>query len=437
MSARDLILNSLMNPIETQVDYSQGYDVGFNAQANRITPEQVRQRDLANAIQRNQQRINTQIEGQDNTLTAASKLLGYDLREQSSANLRGMTPEQRLQSYISGSNHDPELAYDMQNMNDGYLRGKYGDAIADYAYEQRKSAMQDFQRASSYVPEQEQDGNLATGFAGGAVRGIRQIAGTAEQLGIMAFNDGEEQARKLQQAQRDMAEDISAIAAWQGSQYQHQEEKSKIYTQLADRFRQQKFQEISAQTGNIELAKIESDKLAEQYHAGLNVITHELMVNGLGEQAPQIALAVISGGIGAGIAEATAMGISRVVATKAIQTAMPKITQLGAMAAVGVEAGLQDGTSAAADAYTGVYDYYNQALKESNQGNNTKWDELFGSKEMQALAQQYPEASPDELINPQNVLELFIYHIRGIANEKGLKVLEEILKNIDINKYLQ
>ena len=121
MSARDLIINSLMKPIETQVDYSQGYDVGLNAQANRVTPEQVRQRDLANAIQRNQQRIQTQITGQDNTLDSASKLLGYDLREQSSANLRGMTSEQRLQSYVTGSNHDPELAYDMQNMNDGYL----------------------------------------------------------------------------------------------------------------------------------------------------------------------------------------------------------------------------------------------------------------------------------------------------------------------------
>jgi len=310
-----------------------------------------------------------------------------------------MTSEQRLQSYVTGSNHDPELAYDMQNMNDGYLRGKYGDTVADYAYNQRKTAMQDFQRASSYVPEQEQNGNLATGLAGGLTRGVRQVGGIAEQLGIMAFNEGEEQANKLRQAQKDMAEDISAIAAWQGSQYQHQEEKSKIYTQLADNLRQQKFQQIAAQTGNSELAKTESDKLAEEYHAGLNVITNELMVNGLGEQAPQILLAVLSGGAGAAIAEASAMGISRVVATKAIQTAMPKIIQLGAMTGVGIEAGLQDGTSAAADAHTGVYDYYNQALKESNQGDNTKWNELFGSKEMQALAQQYPEASPDELIS--------------------------------------
>ena len=399
MSARDLILNSLLKPIDTQVDYSQGYDVGFNAQANRITPEQVRQRDLANAIQRNQQRIQTQITGQDNTLDSASKLLGYNLREQSSANLRGMTPEQRLQSYITGSNHDPELAYDMQNMNDGYLRGKYGDAVADYAYNQRKTAMQDFQRASSYVPEEEQTGNLFTGITGGLTRGVRQIGGIAEQLGIMAFNDGEEQANKLRQAQHDMEEDISSIARWQGSEYQHQDTKAKTFTQLADNLRQQKFQQIAAQTGNNELAKTESDKLAEEYHAGLNVITHELMVNGLGEQAPQILLAILSGGAGAAIAETVAMGISRTVATKAIQAAMPKIIQLGAMTGVGIEAGLQDGTSAAADAHVGVYQYFDQARKEAQQGDNTKWNNLFGSEEMKALAQQYPNASPEELIS--------------------------------------
>lgn len=32
--------------------------------------------------------------------------------------------------------------------------------------------------------------------------------------------------------------------------------------------------------------------------------------------------------------------------------------------------------------------------------------------------------------------ELFIYHIRGIANEKGLKVLEETLKKINFTNYL-
>ncbi|MFO7828810.1 MAG: TetR/AcrR family transcriptional regulator [Bacteroidales bacterium] len=43
---------------------------------------------------------------------------------------------------------------------------------------------------------------------------------------------------------------------------------------------------------------------------------------------------------------------------------------------------------------------------------------------------------PEEMLKPKNILELFIYHIRGIANPKGLVVLEETLKKIDIQEFL-
>lgn len=39
----------------------------------------------------------------------------------------------------------------------------------------------------------------------------------------------------------------------------------------------------------------------------------------------------------------------------------------------------------------------------------------------------------DELLSPQLFKEIFVYHIRGIANERGLKVLEQKLKELDNN----
>lgn len=39
----------------------------------------------------------------------------------------------------------------------------------------------------------------------------------------------------------------------------------------------------------------------------------------------------------------------------------------------------------------------------------------------------------DELLSPKLFLEMFIYHIRGIANEKGLKVLDQKLKELENN----
>lgn len=41
-----------------------------------------------------------------------------------------------------------------------------------------------------------------------------------------------------------------------------------------------------------------------------------------------------------------------------------------------------------------------------------------------------------EIMNPRYILELFIYHIRGIANKKGIEVLEKTLEKIDIQEYL-
>jgi TetR/AcrR family transcriptional regulator, cholesterol catabolism regulator len=42
-----------------------------------------------------------------------------------------------------------------------------------------------------------------------------------------------------------------------------------------------------------------------------------------------------------------------------------------------------------------------------------------------------------EMLKPQNIIELFIYHIRGIANNKGIEALERTLENIDIQEYFQ
>ena len=42
--------------------------------------------------------------------------------------------------------------------------------------------------------------------------------------------------------------------------------------------------------------------------------------------------------------------------------------------------------------------------------------------------------SVEEYTSPEHFKEFFIYHIRGIANENGIKFLEEKLKEIDNNK---
>lgn len=45
--------------------------------------------------------------------------------------------------------------------------------------------------------------------------------------------------------------------------------------------------------------------------------------------------------------------------------------------------------------------------------------------------------NPEDVFKPKYILELFIYHIRGIANNTGIEVLEKTLQKIDIKEYLQ
>jgi hypothetical protein len=63
-------------------------------------------------------------------------------------------------------------------------------------------------------------------------------------------------------------------------------------------------------------------------------------------------------------------------------------------------------------------------------------DESFISKLIVITAEKIRDAENDnfeELTSPKFFREFFIYHIRGIANAKGIKLLEENIKDFELN----
>lgn len=62
-------------------------------------------------------------------------------------------------------------------------------------------------------------------------------------------------------------------------------------------------------------------------------------------------------------------------------------------------------------------------------------DELIAKIQLSRVEATFDEKvfTHDELLSPRLFKEIFVYHIRGIANEKGLKVLEQKLKELDNN----
>ena len=397
IGALDYLRNRLMNPDADNLTETDDLMAQKAALSANISTDEARQALINDAVKRRTAQINYAQQLTDN-LNQQSKDMGLPYAPESSVNVQALSPEQRLQSYIKGSNADPELAFDLENRSVDYLEAKYGSTVANYASQLATQTAANLSRATSILPEEARTGNVLTGLAGGAVRGTRNIIGTVGSLGIMAFNDGEEEANKLRTWNEVLQDQNKETSEWAGSTYGFDEAKNETYRGISEQVKQEVFQRIAAQTGDAKSARKQATDIANQFDSNIKTISKEGMILGLGEQAPQIILAVISGGMGAGIAEAGALGVSKVVAEQAITKLLPKIAMAGSMIGVGIEAGLQDGISAASDATIGVYDYYNQAKQEALNGDSSKLTELFNSEAMQKLKAANPTATEDELI---------------------------------------
>lgn len=397
IGALDYLRNRLMNPDADNLTETDDLMAQKAALSANISTDEARQTLINDAVKRRTAQINYAQQLTDN-LNQQSKDMGLSYAPESSVNVQALSPEQRLQSYIKGSNADPELAFDLENRSVDYLEAKYGSTVANYASQLATQTAANLSRATSILPEEARTGNVLTGLAGGAVRGTRNIIGTVGSLGIMAFNDGEEEANKLRTWNEVLQDQNRETSEWAGSTYGFDEAKNETYRGISEQVKQEVFQRIAAQTGDAKSARKQATDIANQFDSNIKTISKEGMILGLGEQAPQIILAVISGGMGAGIAEAGALGVSKVVAEQAITKLLPKIAMAGSMIGVGIEAGLQDGISAASDATIGVYDYYNQAKQEALNGDSSKLTELFNSEAMQKLKAANPTATEDELI---------------------------------------
>ncbi len=120
---------SSAKPVDTEEASKYGYGALELSHQLNMNPDEVRELGVQEAIQRRQIQLGEVKRIED---TYQDTVLG-NTRPESSANVRALTPEQRLQSYISGSNKDPELAYDLENTDESYLEAKYGQAVANYA----------------------------------------------------------------------------------------------------------------------------------------------------------------------------------------------------------------------------------------------------------------------------------------------------------------
>ena len=256
--------------------------------------------------------------------------------------------------------------------------------------------------------------SIYSGIVGGLGKGLVNLGGTVSDLYTLATTSGREQAEILQRKQKDREEAIDRISNWQGGEYAVDNEFNKQVYANAEQIKADTYNRLVAETGDIQYAKEVSNNKANEFYDSTQHITTALLLEGLGEQAPQIALALVSGGTGAAIGKAVALGVSKKVAEKAVQKATQKVIQkqaekqvakavltnaekIGAVAgstgAIGLEAGLQDGVSAASDAHIGVYNYYDALSPDERK------KAIHNSPIAQEVLRDNPNATEEELIS--------------------------------------
>lgn len=153
IGALDYLRNRLMNPDADNLTETDDLMAQKAALSANISTDEARQALINDAVKRRTAQINYTQQLTDN-LNQQSKDMGLPYAPESSVNVQALSPEQRLQSYIKGSNADPELAFDLENRSVDYLEAKYGSTVANYASQLATQTAANLSRATSILPEE-------------------------------------------------------------------------------------------------------------------------------------------------------------------------------------------------------------------------------------------------------------------------------------------
>ena len=376
---------------------------GMSAARNANKSVDSARRDLLNsAVRRNQQRLGYEVENNDRSAAYRDSIRGYKLYGDTDVGVSKLPSQERIANYINGSTQDPELDYAIQNYSDGELRVKYGDSVANYAREKRERNIANLQATSGYMPEDQDTSSIFSGLAGGVSKGAGSIYDTARIGSAFLFDDARERNVHLQQINKDSEIRNRGIARFQGSGYALNDEKVSMAQNIAESNRLDNYKSIYANTGNKEYAQKESDRIAENTNSLLSPINSEELISGIGEQAPQLLLGIGSSGIGNAVgagarklAYSAARKLGASAARKAIASQLGKeaFSIAGTALGGGISAGVQDGASAAADASTAVYDWFDN-LSDSAK---SKW--LSENPVAQQIRAENPNATPEDILS--------------------------------------
>lgn len=268
---------------------------------------------------------------------------------------------QRYENLLKGA-YDPEFASALENKSPrevGLLYGEQAGAIADTLQTNRIRNFRDV------IDTEGEDGSVLGTITQGLGRGSGRILNAAYTVAVPEFSlEGTLQDTLNSYAAREHSNE----EFWDrfNSTRQNQKKASdSAINSLAEDLRVQEEIRLAQQGVNREDARKQASNKADtlDYH-GNNTNTADLL-GGVGEQIPQLAVAIASGGLGSAGSKLATASVSKALTGSFSKTAIKRAGTIGIGLGIGAEAGIQDGLSAASDAYQSVMQMSDEQLATS------------------------------------------------------------------------
>ena len=268
---------------------------------------------------------------------------------------------QRYDNLLKGA-YDPEFASALENKSPkevGLLYGEQAGAIADTLQTNRIRNFRDV------VDTEGEDGSVLGTITQGLGRGSGRIFNAAYTVAVPEFSlDGTLQDTLNSYAAREHRNE----EFWDNFNSTRQNQKKasdSAINNLAEDLRVREEIRLAQQGVNREEARKQaSDKAGTLDYHGNNTNTADLL-GAVGEQIPQLAVAIASGGLGSAGSKLATASVSKALTGSFSKTAIKRAGTIGIGLGIGTEAGIQDGLSAASDAYQSVMSMSNEQLATS------------------------------------------------------------------------
>lgn len=416
------IRQSLLGDTVQPIDYSEGALVGANAQQQKSTVSEARQRLLSDANQKHQQRIQGEAAA-NQALEESLRAQGEEYRPAQDISSMGLTAEQQYQRYLQGQG-DARTEWFVNRASIGEIEAIYGKAVAEDVRRRRQQRVEGVQEVGQYIPEDERSSLYSPkAIGGGVARGLVNLAGSLGNVasalsnaqGVISDEDAAETAEYFNNAVANTNKDL---ARFQGNRFELENDVSGKTRELAKKYQQDRYNQLVSQTGDAVAAKSQADSEASELDRDLSIISGELMANGIYEQIPEIVVAALTGGLGAsvgagvvntraqaalakhiaskGFTKEAAEKLSRRIAKK-IAANTSRGATIGAGLAVGSQVGTREGISTGFEAQNDVLDYYQQAKERAAQGDSSVLDEMRSTPQWREYKNANPNLTDDEI----------------------------------------